>query len=215
MEGFTTFPYCAACGTRLPDTHDEHSHLGWSRPLRSTLWAAIIGCAVLGLALYATNFFESTPTAGTSSLVVYGRAPRMARVGEQIQVPIVLDRPPSVIGAHSGDYKDVTLRLPHDLFENFELRSLQPVPDSAEKRGNGLYYYYSSLPPDAIIRITMLPLRAGVFEVSAKVFSGSELQDNSTKKLQGDISNEFQTKVTVTQSSSQRSATPLNTKPGQ
>jgi hypothetical protein len=199
MEGFTTFPYCAACGTRLPDTHDEHSHVGWRRPLRSALWAAIIGCAVLGLALYATNFFESTPTAAdTSSLVLYGRAPRTAPVGEEIQVPIVLDRASVTMGGRNLNYEAITLRLPRDLFDSFELRSLQPSPVKLEKRGNGYYYYYSSLPPDAIIHVTLLPLRTGVLEISAKMFSGSELQGSSN--------NEFQTFVTVTKKSSQRAA---------
>lgn len=196
MEGFTTFPYCAACGTRLPDSHDDHSGMAWRRPLRSTLWAAIIGCAVLGLALYATNFFESAPK-GSSSLVLYGRAPRIAHVGEQFQVPLVLDRARGATTERTANLQDITLRLPRDLFKNFQLHSVQPVPDRLEQRGNGHYYHYTMLPNDGFIRVTLLPLRAGVFEVSAKILSGTQLQ--------GDRDNEFQALVKVSKVSPQTS----------
>jgi hypothetical protein len=189
MEGFATFPYCAACGTRLPDVYDDHAHTAWRRPLRSTLWAAVIGCAVLGLALYATNFFEAAPKEA-SSLIVAKSDSFTARVGEQIRVPLVLSRSPAAMSGNNQRLENVTLRLPRDLLKNFQLRSLEPAPDSHEKRGNGLYYRYSSLPEDAAIQVVLLPLRSGVFQVSAKVLSGAQLQDNRD--------NEFETSVNVT-----------------
>ncbi len=199
MEGFTTFPYCAACGTRLPDLHDDHSAMAWRRPLRSTLWAAIIGCAVLGLALYATNFFESVPRSGTSSVELEGSAPSTAELGEPFAVAIVLGRSPKAMAGRHSNFEDIILRLPRDLSKNFEVRSLQPAPERLEKRGNGHYYYYSSLPPDAIIQMMLFPLRVGKFEISAKMFTGSELQEKK---------NEFRTSVTVTKVVSRRSAAP-------
>jgi hypothetical protein len=198
MEGFTTFPYCAACGTRLPDLHDDHLALAWRRPLRSTLWAAIIGCAVLGLALYATNFFESAPK-GASSLVLSGPMPIMARVGERFEVPLVLERAPAAMTQREANLQDVTLRLPRDLFQKFRLHSLQPVPDRLEQRGTGHYYHYAVLPADGIIRVTLIPLRVGVFRISSKIISGTQLQ--------GDRKNVFETSVKVTKASPQTSPT--------
>jgi hypothetical protein len=204
MEGFTTFPYCAACGTRLPDSHDERTHVAWARPLRSTLWAAIIGCAVLGLALYATNFFEAAPNSDTSSLKIRGSAPRTARVGEQTLVSIFLSGASGVRAGRNLNYEDMKLRLPRDLFKNFELRSLEPAPDNVEKRGNGHYYHYSSLPHDSLIQVTLLPLKAGVFRISAEIFGGNELQNNKDHK--------FEESITVIERLSQPSVPSAGTK---
>jgi hypothetical protein len=198
MEGFTTFPYCAACGTLLPDAANRDQRGAWRRPLRSTLWATVIGGTVLALALSATHFFEA-PQAGNAALVVYGRAPRTITVGESFSIQLMLDRSKEGISAPNIPFKNLTVRLPDELLRNFRLRSVQPPPDAVEQRGNGHYYEYLSLPADAVIQISLVSRNQGLFGVPLRVLSDGDIQ---TEK-----SNEYYAVINVLQKSSSRRVT--------
>jgi hypothetical protein len=201
MEEFTTFPFCAACGTRLPDARADESRIAWRRPIRSTLWAAIIGCSVLVLALSATNFFEARPNPSTS-VQFQTQVPEIVQMGDVVSFRIRLDHKSDGVWVPNG-FENITLRLPREVFQNFRLGSIQPAPDHSEKRGNAYYYYYTSLPLDTTIEIRMSPLRPGNLRLSAKMFGGIELPEEDHNQFSAVI--QVMKRSTTTNNSAQSS----------
>lgn len=181
MEGFTTFPYCAACGTHLPETTTEESRLLWRRPLSATLWATVVGLGILAVALSATRFFDSRPAAD-ADIVLHGRAPRNAPVGAVVTVRLMLDQTETVTARRTTAAAPFTLRVPANVFRAFRLQSIRPAPQRRDQRGNAYYFYYTSLSPDAVIQVRLVPLRPGAHQFVARVFGRSELHPQTTNQ---------------------------------
>ena len=181
MEGFTTFPYCAACGTHLPETSTEESRLLWRRPLSATLWATVVGLGILAVALSSTRFFESRPAAD-ANIVLHGRAPRNALVGAIVTVRLTLDQAQNTTARRATSKSPFTLRVPVNVFHAFRLQSIQPAPERRDQRGTAYYFYYTSLSPDAVIHVRLVPLRPGAHPFTARVFGRSELHPQTTNQ---------------------------------
>lgn len=174
LEGFITFPNCAGCGMRLPEL-PPHQEKAWRRPLRTALWTTFIGGLVTFLAMLTIKTLEP-PTVEAPSVFLTARRARDAQVGHPVSLSLGME----LSGAPPGrqdEHRALKLRVPREFFREFSFVSLEPAPDSNETRGGGRYFFYDKIASGTHLRFSLMPLRAGRFNMKVRLYAKNQIQN--------------------------------------
>lgn len=168
LDRFLSFPFCAACGARLPEIAAPRWLEVWKKPVPTFLWAMTVGSGILVLATL------------TFGIVLEKRVPTLKRlsVATQISPPLTLDSlltvrlsPEPVEDVGKAPLRNVELRLNDQLHRNFELVSLTPPPQSRHTQGSGFYFFWPQLPTGQTLILRFKPKRVGRFPIRVAVYA--------------------------------------------
>lgn len=181
LDKFVTFPHCAGCGAHLPQTMPTAVAF-WRRPVRAPMWATIIGLCCVGLGVLGLAVTRETRRVEEKALVVYAAVPRRISLGQIAVVRLQLDTVEGDSGASSTPFGAVRLRLPGQMFRDFEVLSISPSPTSRSTAGSGRYFMWDELGLDQPISLLVRPRRSGELRLglrlSARDFSPFEMRRN-------------------------------------
>src|SRR4051812_46704285 len=91
LDKFTTYPHCAACGTRLPEKPAPRWRTFWTQPVRPFYWATAVGIGVAILGVGAAGVVSDTRDTNARLLVVYLQVPRAPAQNGLLSVRFTLD----------------------------------------------------------------------------------------------------------------------------
>ena len=175
LEGFVSYPNCAACGARLPEPIEEKVAI-WRRPLRTSVWASVLGVAILLVLLGAANWLRNDVET-ESRLVVMTQHQMSVRAGEPLPVALHVDAVDIAARQSDAPLRNVRLRIPLKTLQIFHLVNLQPVPDLVYDAGRARYFSYRRRERASEIVITMRALRLGRQKFQARLFSEDQTSE--------------------------------------
>lgn len=168
LEKFITFPQCAGCGNTLPEQENRPVPF-WRRPLGALWWILLIGAAGVGLAA-ATSILTFSDD-DRAQLLIYGSASRHISVHQTVVVTMTIDALTESRRLRRAPLKNVKLRLPRALFEEFALVSLEPVPDRVSSIAGGRYFEYETLPRETDLQLRLYALEPGRFRIRSDFYA--------------------------------------------
>lgn len=169
LEKFVSFPNCAGCGARLPETKREGAPKFWRRRLGAPIWASLVGliCAALGIA--AISVVRETARPEENDLLVYVQFPRSARLGEVFYTQFVLDTTHS--GAATPNFTDVRLRLAKETLGALQILTIEPPPSEISSTGGGRYFQFETLVRNQPIRASFRAVKAGQHRIRTSIYA--------------------------------------------
>lgn len=165
LEGFTTFPRCAACGAHLPE---ETAPSLWKRPVRSVYWTALLGLGIVSALGGVSLLWNDTRPLESEMLLIYAQMPQQAAPDGFIYARFALD---STEVPSPETFNDVRLRLPRSLFDNFRLIRISPTPARRRATGGGLYFEWKRLEREKAITLVLSPRRLGKHEWRVSLYA--------------------------------------------
>ena len=156
-DTFPSFPFCEACGTRLPALR----RFGWRerlrRPVLPLVWSAVLGAGVALVAFLSLSLARDTRDHNRGALAVTGQGVPDSRDPRAQEWTLTLQ--PS----NEGDDEPLhhlRLRLSLQDEKLWRLRVIAPRPDSVESHGGGRYFGWSSLPARATVQLRLAAPRS-------------------------------------------------------
>jgi hypothetical protein len=180
MEGFVTFPFCAGCGSSLPQIEKLQSNT-WQRPVRATMLAAVIGVSVLALFVVGMSYLEVRESP-QDNLQVFGSAPASVRINNDFIVRLTVTREDTP-DSSSLMFRDVAVRFPNDIENEFHIRQLDPAPAQRFERERGIYYFYPKL-SSPYVTIRLQARRAGTHKVDVRLYMDEALKGRYEKSVE-------------------------------
>ena len=175
LEGFVSYPNCAACGARLPEVVEEKVAI-WRRPLGTSVWASILGVAILLVLLGAASWLRNDVET-ESRLVVMTQHQVSAQAGEPFTLALHIDAVDIAARQSDAPLRNVRLRIPLKTNLRFQLVNLQPVPDLVYDAGRARYFSYNRRERASEIKITMRALRLGRQRLQARLYSEDQISE--------------------------------------
>jgi len=152
FEAFVTYPHCAECGALLPDAKEAEPKSFWRRPVGTLWWISLLGAAAVAVAISITLLGHTEVE--QDQLLVYGTLQRHMHVGSQTVMQLTLDTVAEGNVLRKPSLRNVELRIPSQLLNDWTLVSIEPSPKSTFKRGNGNYYRLGNLDVNTVIFLT-------------------------------------------------------------
>lgn len=153
LDTFPAFPFCEACGARLPSLR----RFGWRGPLRRPalplVWAIVLGAGVTMLGVLSLGLTQEAREPNRGRLVLDARNAPDAH-DRRAQIWTLKIRP-----ADAGDHEPlhaVRLRLSFEDETRWRFSVVSPTPDTAQSLGNGRYFGWSQLPRSASVQLRLV-----------------------------------------------------------
>jgi hypothetical protein len=169
FEAFVTYPYCAGCGALLPDAKETLPKSFWRRPVGTLWWISLLGAAAVAVAISVTLLGHADVE--QDQLLVYGNLQRHMHVGSQTVMQLTLDTVSEGNVLSKPSLKNVEMRIPSELLKSWTLVSIEPVPKSTFRRGNGVYYQLGDLDINTNIFLTWRASKAGEYRFTLNFFA--------------------------------------------
>jgi hypothetical protein len=149
----------------------------WQRPLRTVVWASLLGAAILISAIVVANGLRHDYQS-ESSIVILTQRRTQVYAGDPF--PMVLRLETMHLGKRQSDdtLRNVRLRLSTKTFRRFQLIDIKPPPDETYEVGRANYYSYRELKRGAQITLTLRALRVGRQQLTARVYSDNQTSDS-------------------------------------
>lgn len=168
LEKFLSYPRCAGCGSTLPPPTSAPAPF-WKRSLGARLWIPLLGVTLVTLVAAAS--FLTPPEEDQAQLLIYGHAVRRVSVDQTVVFTMTLDAVAQTRAQRRAPLRNVKLRLPHSLFDDFAFVSLEPLPDETLQTNGGRYFQYASLPRETTLRLRLYARHAGRHRVRADFYA--------------------------------------------
>lgn len=176
LEGFVSFPNCVACGARLEIGAEEKLPL-WQRPLRTAVWASLLGAAILISALVVANGLRHDYE-NKERIVVLTPRQTQVRAGDPFDMVLRIEALDVNQPQNEDALHGVRLRVATNTFQRFQLLKMEPQPDETFEVGRASYFSYQSLKRGSQITLTLRALRLGRQQFTARVYSDNQTLDN-------------------------------------
>ena len=168
LDRFLSFPFCAACGARLPENQTPRLLEKMRRPVPTLWWALTVGSGILTLATLAFGILLEKRGPDIGRLTVAAQIPHKAHFNQVFQVklgaePVENDKPAS--------FKNLNLRLSETLKRDFEIVALTPAPQSRQTQGSGVYYFWPKLRVGQSLTMRLKPKKIGRFSIQFGVYA--------------------------------------------
>ena len=150
LDGFVSYPNCAACGARLPLPQPARWRGFWRRPVNTLYFALAVGGGLATLGVGVISIVRETRERTGKPLLVYLRLPRTLAPGQVGTAVFTLD---SAEETPDATFEGVQLRLGREMLRELTVVALQPPPQRVELRGRGRYYAWDELPRGTRIRL--------------------------------------------------------------
>lgn len=168
LDRFVTYPHCAGCGTRLPESQPSSALAFWKRPMRAPFWASIVALVCAAMAVVAVGIVRETARLDYGQLVVYAQVPRTGSLHSLTFTQFHLDstdpRAPAI-------FRSVRLRLPRQVLEGFDVVAVTPEPTETFHTGGGSYYQFDEIPKEEPIRLTLRSMKPGEYRFNAQIYA--------------------------------------------
>lgn len=172
LEGFVSFPYCVACGGLLETDKEEILPL-WRRPLRTAVWASLLGIAILILALVAANGLRHD-IEDESHIIVLTPRQTQVRAGEPFMMNLRVEAMDPAGRYSEEPLRGVRLRIVIKTLRRFQLVQIMPQPDQVYTVGPARYYNYDKLERGTHLTLVLRALRLGRQPFAARLYSDNQ-----------------------------------------
>lgn len=160
LDGFVSYPHCAACGARLPQQPPARWRAFWRRPVNTLYFALAVGGGLIMLALGVIRLARETREGVGKPLLVYSKIPRKLAPGQSDVALYTLD---SAEEAPDAAFEAVQMRLSRDTLRDLSVIAIQPAPQTVAVRGSGRYYGWEELPRGTTVKLSFRPrVQSGV-----------------------------------------------------
>ncbi len=154
LQTFPSFPFCEACGTRLPSPR----RLGWkgklqkNRPALPIMWAIVVGAGVAILALLTVDLTRETDELDRGRLAIEAQSASDPRDPRATIWTLVLHP------LNAGDkdaLRGVRLRLDLKEQQRWDVSLVSPRPSQIQVLGSGRHFSWLVLPRGTEIRMRL------------------------------------------------------------
>jgi len=142
LDTFPAFPFCEACGARLPSL----PRFGWRGPLRRPILplvcAVVLGGSVSLLAFVSVGLAHDPNEREGGALIAFGqgmRDPQNPRA--RLWTFVIRPADPN----DSQPIRNLSLRLPSQDAQLWRVSVVSPPSNHVEKRGKGRYFAWNNL----------------------------------------------------------------------
>lgn len=168
LDRFVSFPFCAACGARLPQISAPGWLEIWKKPVPILLWAVPVGVGILILATLTFGIAHDRRDSSLGLLSVPARIPQKGVIGSTL---IFRFEPEPVENAKGASLQNVRLRLSATLTRNFWVVGLSPTPQKRQTQGSGLYFFWPQLRAGQNLILRLRPKKTGRFATQFGVYA--------------------------------------------
>ncbi|HEX8551687.1 MAG TPA: hypothetical protein VF681_09050 [Abditibacteriaceae bacterium] len=175
LEGFASFPNCAACGARLPEIEAEVLPF-WRRPVGTAVWASVLGTAIVGVVLIAATWLQRDVET-QSTLVVLTPPQLQVQAGEPFLLALRVDAVDIAERQSTAPLRNVRLRVVFKILQQFQILAVSPLPSGTSEVGRARYFTYNELPRGSQIELKLRALRLGTQKFHARIYSDKQTSD--------------------------------------
>jgi len=175
LEGFVSYPYCAACGALLATDTEETLPL-WRRPIRTAVWASLLGVAILVLAIIAANGLRHD-VENEAGIIVLTPREAQVRAGEPFMIQLRVEAMDPAGHYSEEPLRGVRLRIVRKTLQRFQLVQLMPQPDQEYIVGPARYFTYEKLERGTNVTLVLRALRLGRQQFAARLYSDNQTSD--------------------------------------
>jgi hypothetical protein len=169
--------YAAECAHYDPRFTHRRT-LGLWRNIHPALWVGSLVVLIVLLGMLSLQLATQAPLQESGALKLDISLPENVQVGQEFEILIDAVNPATVA---SPPFR---LQLPEQLWEDFTVRALDPVPQEFnDDAGDNRYYDYNQVAAFAVYRVhlKLIPKRPGTFRYRLGVFS-----QNDNKRFDSD-----------------------------
>jgi hypothetical protein len=177
LEGFVTYPYCAGCGSKLPEEQVAEHVPFWRTPVRSGVWASVVGVALLGTILASAKVLTTTAP-DDMQIVLIGTTQQFVTAGEPFTVDMRIEAMGDTRLEGGTPLRKVRLRFPLKDTKRFEVLEVLPTPDDTYLSGRARYFEWKTLRQGETVSLRLRALRLNKQVLNLNIYADNGTHDD-------------------------------------